>query len=889
MSGSSHGEKHGDRHDEEHDEELEPLVAAALEAFETEGEPGLARVLEGAGAVAERVRGLVQRVGRLGFLGDGYGAGLPRRIEHYEARREIGRGGMGIVYEALDLRTQTTVALKVVRSELLGSRAALVRFSREVAAVSRMVHPAIVPIVASGNAEGLPWYAMPMVEGADLERALARLAADGHAPDGPRLHRILGGSGTPPACFDGPWWQIGVRCMAQVAAGVAHAHAQDVVHRDLKPANVILTRAGKAMILDFGLARLRGGTRLTRSGHGPGSPAYMAPEQLRGEPADERTDVYGLAVTLWHFLGLRAPCGEGELPSLVRRVELGQWVPLPGHVAPRTLVAVLRRAGDVDRALRYESAAAFLGDLERVLAGGVPELARLPYGVRVRRAIARNRAVFGGILALLLGLPIVLALLLWREGALGAELRGAKDRTDAKVREFEQLAAVVRCSRLLARTGGLVPAWPGRRAALAEWLRDADELLAERDGLQQSVAALATRTAKDDSTAERFLHDELVGLVAHFDGELVPARREVARRLRFAEQVAEASVHHLGARYSWEQVRAAIADSPRYAGARIELLDDEVTGLVPLGPNPVSGLWEFYELASAWDGEVALEKLPLPRHREDGSIEIDATSGIVFVLLPGGVIGMGAQNADPTGPHFDPAVDVDAPFHRVKLGPFLIARHELTQAQWLRLASTGVAAANPSLFPAGSEQFGISITPSHPVENIGWAEARTLLLRHGMDLPTEAQWEYAARAGTTTPWFVPEAELPRAANLADATCLRVAGANFECEAWSDGHAVHAPVGSMLANRFGLFDVAGNVFEWCRDEFGDYRDPCEGPDGLRTAKGDGVGEPDPRRARAVRGGSCMQRALYARSAWRNGVGPELRLNDIGVRAVRRLGI
>jgi formylglycine-generating enzyme required for sulfatase activity len=249
---------------------------------------------------------------------------------------------------------------------------------------------------------------------------------------------------------------------------------------------------------------------------------------------------------------------------------------------------------------------------------------------------------------------------------------------------------------------------------------------------------------------------------------------------------------------------------------------------------------------------------------------------------------MGAQNADPAGPHFDPAVDVDAPFHRVKLGPFLIARHELTQAQWLRLASTGARAREPEPLSGRHRAVRHRDHAVAPVENIGWAEARTLLLRHGMDLPTEAQWEYAARGGTTTPWFVPEAELPRAANLADATCLRVAGANFECEAWSDGHALHAPVGSMLANRFGLFDVAGNVFEWCRDEFGDYRDPCEGPEGLRSAKGDGVLEPDSRRARAVRGGSCMQRALYARSAWRNGVGPELRLNDIGVRALRRLG-
>ncbi|MBL8751798.1 MAG: SUMF1/EgtB/PvdO family nonheme iron enzyme [Planctomycetes bacterium] len=869
------------------DADLEALVARAIEAFEDGGAEGLDRMLAQVGDRAERLRTIVARVVHLGLVGEVGGVALPARFGDFVPRRELGRGGMGVVYEATDVRTQQVVALKVIRPELLASQTTQVRFRREVDAVGRLHHPAIVPVLASGHADGLPWYTMPRVPGATMADALARLVAEGGSANGERLFRAIGGLGASPAMFQGEWWQVGVRLVAMVAQGIAHAHLHGVVHRDVKPANVLLAADGRALVFDFGLAQVRNSTRVTRTGHEPGSPAYMAPEQLRGEPADERTDVYGLAATLWHFLALRPPFGDGELAEVAYRIAAGESERLPRALVPPALAAVLRRAIDRDRGHRHPGAEEFAADLAEVLAGRTPPVPGLPWRVRWRRRVARHRVAAGAGLGLVVLVPFVLAAMLWRERELGEQVRTEKARADATVQEFELLADVLRCQDLVAAAAALLPVTPQRRVALVQWLADADSMLARREHLGATVARLAQQVDGGSGTAERFLHDALASLLQRLDGPVIELREDVRRRLRWAEQVAAATERHPLARFSWAEARAAVRASPRYAGVDLGLAEADGCGLVPLGPNPATGLWEFYDLASAWDGDGDLGAIALPRHRVDGGIDVDGGTGIVFVLLPGGTFGMGAQNADPNGSQYDAAVDVDAPLHQVTLAPFLMARHELTQGQWRRLARIGASLPDPSLFAAGQTHHGCAITAAHPVENVDWTDASALLSRHGMALPTEAQWEYAARAGTSTPFWVPAAELPQAANVADQKCLQDAGPNMECEPWSDGFAVHAPVGSLRANAFGLFDTAGNVFEWCRDEFGDYRLPCDGREGLRrppTVPAGAAGT-DPRRAIAVRGGSWLQRAEFARSAWRNGIGADQRLKELGCRAMR----
>jgi len=159
---------------------------------------------------------------------------------------------------------------------------------------------------------------------------------------------------------------------------------------------------------------------------------------------------------------------------------------------------------------------------------------------------------------------------------------------------------------------------------------------------------------------------------------------------------------------------------------------------------------------------------------------------------------------------------------------------------------------------------------------VDWSMCDTLLTRHGMELPTEAQWEYGCRAGSTTPWNIDLAGLNDVANVADASAKRAVPAWGVFEDWDDGYVVHAPVGSFGANGFGLYDVHGNVMEWCRDWYGDYGSEKVG-DGLRSVRSSSN--------RVYRGGSFVSTATLARSAYRDNYAPAFRTDLLGLRPAR----
>ena len=293
---------------------------------------------------------------------------------------------------------------------------------------------------------------------------------------------------------------------------------------------------------------------------------------------------------------------------------------------------------------------------------------------------------------------------------------------------------------------------------------------------------------------------------------------------------------HPGKGASWADVRAALqrADgvvaSELYAGVALPMRDEVVVGLVPIGMNPVTKLWEFYELRSAWDGESDPATIEIPRHRPDGSIAVDEHTGVVFVLLPGGELMLGAQSEDESAPLYDPMAKGGEAVHTVTLSPFLLARHEMTQAQWQRPGQRLPAAAGPELVPRRARDSRCHRVEGAPRRTSDVAGVRRLLARYGMVLPTEAQWEYGGRGGTTTPHLVEWEQMAKYANFADRAAKR-AGAPWNAVPWEDGFALHAPVGSFAANRFGLYDVCGNVWEWCLDRMGSFGSERPG-DGLR---------------------------------------------------------
>ena len=384
-------------------------------------------------------------------------------------------------------------------------------------------------------------------------------------------------------------------------------------------------------------------------------------------------------------------------------------------------------------------------------------------------------------------------------------------------------------------------------------------LAADVSGLE-AVVEVRTRWFFADAD-DRLQHATLAAVVSRLEAFNAPETGAIAEMERRLETVRISLEDHADA---WEAAVASIRDRrecPMYEGLKIA----PQRGLVPIGPDPDSGLWEFADLAA---GEVAVRG-------EGGRLVLTEETGLVFVLIPGGVFAMGAQSEDPAKPNFDPQSESDeSPVHQVALDPYLISKYEMTQGQWLRVAGT-----NPSYTVPGASAAGHATTLIHPVEQVNWDDCRLAAQRIGAVLPTEAQWEHAARAGTDTRWWTGDAasSIQGAANLSDQTVARMGWGWVTEEDLDDGYGRHAPVGTFAPNAFGLHDTMGNVWEWCRDGYGGY--------GLQAAAGDGERQVTGARFRVYRGGSFFFTARYARSAYRFNDTPEFRLFPLGVRPAR----
>jgi tetratricopeptide (TPR) repeat protein/tRNA A-37 threonylcarbamoyl transferase component Bud32 len=282
----------------------------------------------------------------------------PKQIGDFRIVRELGRGGMGVVYEAIEAPLERRVALKLLPREMLGSSAARLRFQREAALAARLDHEGICTVFGAGVLDGQPWIALRHVAGETLGRRIANARAEGRGP-----LRLPGDS------LGDPWRSVAA-CVARIARALAAAHAQGVLHRDVKPANVMVTAAGAPVLLDFGLAleRESDAARLTRTGELAGTPAYLAPELIAGDIAhpDALCDVYALGVTLYECLTLQAPF-QAPTRAALYRAAVEHDAPdvrsaLPD--APRDLAVIVATALQRERALRYSSAESLALDLE---------------------------------------------------------------------------------------------------------------------------------------------------------------------------------------------------------------------------------------------------------------------------------------------------------------------------------------------------------------------------------------------------------------------------------------------------------------------------------------------------------------------------------------------
>jgi tetratricopeptide (TPR) repeat protein len=363
----------------------------------------------------------------------------PGTLGDFQILREVGRGGMGIVYEAVQTSLNRRVALKLLGPHVAGSPTQLQRFRREAKAVAQLHHTNIVPVYGVGEEEGLHFYAMQFIEGDSLAAAIRGTPAHG-ARD----------------------WRGVAHIVAQIADALCYAHRHGVLHRDIKPSNLLLDREGGIWITDFGLAKQEDQEGLTDVGDLLGTLRYMAPEQFDGH-TDALSDIYSLGLTLFELLTLRPAYAESQHGPLIK-AKTREAPPRPRALdrrIPADLETITLKCCATEPADRYQGAEELADDLRRFLEDRPIRARRARAPERLRRWCRRNPVVaaLGSVtFLLLLTVAIVFAVGNYRTRQALTSLARERNRAETNlalaIRAFERIIGDI-SARGMARPPGL--------------------------------------------------------------------------------------------------------------------------------------------------------------------------------------------------------------------------------------------------------------------------------------------------------------------------------------------------------------------------------------------------------------------------------------------------
>jgi serine/threonine protein kinase/formylglycine-generating enzyme required for sulfatase activity len=662
---------------------------------------------------------------------------VPEKLGKYRIIEEVGRGGFAAVYKALDTTLNRPVALKVLAPHLLWDPTFVQRFQREAEVAANLNHPNIVTIYEVSQVEGIYFIAMQFLEGRTLSQILE---------------------------VEGPLPASQVQAIVeQVASALDYAHARGFVHRDVKPSNVIVADDGWATLTDFGLVKAGEGTKLSTTGVIFGTPEYMSPEQAEGEEElDTRSDVYSLGVVIYEMFTGKVPFG-GTTPLSVMRGHADRPPPRPSKVNPAissAVEAVLLKALAKKRGERYQSA----GEMAQALTAAVETKAE-PKVEKKAPAVRGGLPLWGwGVIALVVALV--------SGGALLWAIQGSKPvATPVPMVQAATSTATVTATAtpmLLTDMPTPVPT-PLPPTGTPTSTSTLTKIPTPLPATATPVVPTPTPLPPTDTPVPP-TDTPIPKLVAVVQAEAMNVRGGPGTEYDVLGQVKQGDELEILARTEgsdWLQVR--LSDGKK-GWVSAELLEVDggvaaipVAAVIPPTPTPST---------------------PMP-----------------MVHVPAGEFIMGGKGDSD-----------EQPIHTVYLDAFYIDETEVTNAQFTQFLNEqgnqeegggtwlGIEMKACLITESGGQYQPKSGYGDHPVIEVSWYGARAYCQWAGKRLPTEAEWEKAARGtdGRTYPW----------------------GEGMDCD-----HAQYrgcggktVPVGSKPkgVSPYGALDMAGNVSEWVAD-------------------------------------------------------------------------
>jgi len=758
-------------------------------------------------------------------------------VGRYKIIRMLGAGAMGQVYLAEDLELGRKAALKFLSPQYSAIPDFKARFKREARSAATLNHPNIITIYEVGEQQNRAWIAMEYV-------------------DGESLQDWVGGQELPmSATFD---------IAMQICEGLGEAHRAGITHRDLKPANVLIDKKGRVKIADFGLARLEGVTQLTSEGAIMGTPAYMSPEQVRGKKLDNRSDIFSLGVVIYEMLARRLPFpGENEF-EVFEAIKNQQPEPLARYKAgvSEGLQRIIDKALDKDRDTRYQHVEDLLADLRRErksLAAPISSFAPKPAPPTVeinqkpapKKPPARPVSPSGKTAwPILLSVAAIVALVV---------------TTIVLVRNADDQGVVEKGNFYSAhRNDGDVLFRQGKYSDAKQKYQDA---LKQKPGDSYVTEQIKTCDQKLKEEERERLYAKFIDEADAFfnQGSYSEAKRKYEEALtqkpgdRYAasrKQSCEEAISKRAETAEQERQYASLIDAADNLFRRSKYADAKAKYQQALDYKrddkyAAQQIRECDRLIAKAEEEKKIETAAPPkiveRPQEPKQKEIPGME-----LIPGGYFLMGSNDGD----------NDEKPEHQVYVDAFYMDKYEVTVADYQRFLDT-VGRQNPDNWAEQLRHL------NHPVVNVSWEDANAYARWVKKRLPTEAEWEYAARGGNTGMGGKPKYEYPWGDQESHDQ------ANYSGTVGKDQWGGTSPVGSFPPNRYELYDVAGNVWEWCSSLYKDY--PYKPDDGRENLTASGQ--------RVLRGGSWNYNPDDLRCAGRLRNNPTYRSNYVGFRCAQ----